>query len=173
MGKCTICSLDRDVLTAVNKKLRDGVTDTAIAKEYNLSRDSVSRHKRKGHHDPVDVPMMPVLPAKTDLQRSDLSMAEAISAILGKLDYFETMFTGFLERGAYKSAVDVHKEIRQTLQLLLTLKGWLKTDSAVVNIQINTQLDSIADRLIAVVEGCPRCMARLQATLEGMRDVTE
>jgi len=47
---CTICDLPWDVLAQVNQKLKDGVADAQIAREYNISKDALGRHRRSEHH---------------------------------------------------------------------------------------------------------------------------
>jgi len=176
MARCSICALPEDTLVQINKKIRDGKPDLHIAKEYNVSRDAIRRHRINEHHVPAEDKALREVANTFEVvktEQRDVTMQDAVSAILAKLDYFNTVWLAFMEKGAYKSAVDVHKEIRQTMQLLYNLKGWLKTDSTVVQVQINTQLDSVADKIIAALEPYPEALRAVRAAMEGMRDVTE
>ena len=47
---CTICDLPWDVLAQVNQKLKDGVAVLQVAREYNISKDALYRHKKSEHH---------------------------------------------------------------------------------------------------------------------------
>lgn len=177
MNRCTICQLPKEILEEVNRRLKDGDSDLGIAKDLELSRDAVRRHRIKEHHlrpeDKAQQALRAVIQEPPAPEGRDVTMQEAVQAILNKLDYFDIAWQQYAEHGAVKSAVEVHKEIRQTLQLLYNLKGWLKTDSTVVQVQINAQLNQTAQKLYRAVEGCPRCMNRLKDVLEEERDLEQ
>ena len=125
--KCSICQ--HVAVDDINQKLVSGVSPTAIAKEYDVGKMALHRHKNT--HLP-----------KVLLQAQSLKTSDAADNLLSRVESLfsrsEDLITKAEVEGKYAPAVSAVKECRSCLELIAKLLGELKTGTE-INLIFNPQ----------------------------------
>ena len=163
---CKICKLSHEVLAQVDNKLRGGTAQTVIAREYGISRDSLGRHYRAGHH--VIVPT--VAPSALPIEQKGKSpviyagpdgLSKSIYQVMGAV---EEIFERCKVAGKDRQALEAAKVVKQFHELGAKIEGLIKEGQ--VNILVSPGWLSLQNDIIGALREFPEARA---AVLERLR----
>ncbi len=172
---CTICSLPAEVLVQVNQKLRSGIGQTPVARDYGLSRDAVGRHWRAGHHkelqpvieEKIVEPeiLVPAKRGKTEVIQS----GDVMSSIYRVTKQVESILRGYKKLGNDKGVLEASKALKPFLELAAKIEGLIKEGQ--INILVNPQWTALKGAVLRVLESYPEARQAVVDELSGMRTV--
>ncbi len=170
---CTICSLPAEVLVQVNQKLRSGIGQTPVARDYGLSRDAVGRHWRAGHHkelQPVEIPEIQkpsIESKKTEI--APVQHVDVLQAIATATRHIESILGEYKKLGNTKGALEAGRVLKPFLELQAKIEGLIKEGQ--VNILVNPQWTSTKAAIMRALERYPDARQAVLDELSGMRTV--
>jgi len=160
--ECAICQLPETVLIQINQRLRAGDSKSGIARDYSVSRFSLTRHFQAGHHKlvegaptpvkstkrhivkPAEKPPAPMIYGADGLQRS-------IYQVMGKL---EALFNEVNRPGASRREIlEVAKVLKQFQELGAKIEGLIKEGQ--VNILVNPEWINIRGAIMRALQSYP------------------
>jgi DNA-binding transcriptional ArsR family regulator len=135
--RCKVCMHPQRA--EIEKKLIDGANYEEIAKQYDLSIASISRHLRK------HMPRLVLEPEKLqelyqerrvkqiDLQEEMFRLIDRLNNLFAKLEKLDALFeSGKVKAHAYVESVserrNILQQIRETLLIIQELRGEIKTE---------------------------------------------
>jgi len=179
---CSICELPGDVLAAINKKMRDRIPDTTIAQEFNVSRPSLGRHRRAGHHelvpqDPADLEPVEIVEEAKELAKSAKTREVVQAGPMTPEEIFKFAASNarscerkrkVAERhGKDRAALDWSKEGRAWTELAAKLEGLLQGNQTQVNVLVANQASEVLGDIRGALERvCSKCRGIILETLE-------
>jgi hypothetical protein len=153
--KCSVCAHPR--AADVDRALVEGGAHAAIARSFNLGRDSVRRHLKNGH-------IADVVAAAVEAET-----AARGDGLLDRLRELEDRSRAILDKseraGDLRSALGAVRELRSLIELWAKLIGELQPDGATVIVN-DPEWVLLRGRILVALDPFPDARAAVVAALE-------
>jgi len=151
---CTICNHpDRQV---IEQRIITGTPIRKIADEFEVGRESVSRHKH--NHLPAEM-------VKSKRFAEVAAADELLERVEGLFDEASELLRMAKADGKYSAATSAIKEARSSLELIARITGDLKTGT-VINLTYSPQWVQLRQILVDTLEPHPEIKADVIQALE-------
>lgn len=174
MAECKVCKLPADVLMKVDQRLRTGDSKTAIAKDYAISRHSITRHFVNGHHIIPDVIanvektglVVPPSGERAKKEIMPVQPVDVLQAIAVVVEDIHVVQQGYKEKGNPRGVLEAAKVSKPFLELQAKIEGLIKEGQ--VNILVNPQWTALKGVVLRVLENYPEARQAVVDELRGM-----
>jgi len=151
---CKVCT--HPELESINKAIVAGVSNRVISVQFNISHNSVQRH-RTNH-----------LPEHLALSKQAEEITQA-DGLVGDLQFLRTVALDFLDQAKQANdtrvAAPLITSACRVIETLAEVRGELDRKQT-VNILINPEFVAVRTLIMDAVQDCPLCRKRLSEALK-------